>query len=137
VIPFPVTFCKGGQKAMKISEMTNDQAAEAMIRLAVPFGNICEDEEAVKLIEDYKGMGDKPVLYTIGKMLPQLTAYMFKKHKTDLYEIVGALTFTKVSAVAKMNFIETVNILRDSYDEVLKGFFTSSVKQMSNTAKES
>lgn len=115
---------------MKITEMTNDQAAEAMIRLAVPFGNICEDEEALKLIDEYKGMENTPLIKTIGKLLPKVVAYILKTHKADLYEIVGALTFQTAEKVAKMNFAETVKIVKESYDEVLTSFFTSSVSQM-------
>lgn len=119
---------------MKISEMTNDQAANTLIRLAVPFGNICEDEEALKMIDEYKGMSKQPLIQTIGKMLPQLVSYLLKAHKADLYEIIGALTFKTAQQVAKMNFVETIRIVRESYDEVLSSFFTSSAKQM--TAKE-
>lgn len=122
---------------MKISEMTNDQAADAMIRLAVPFGNICEDEEAVKLIDEYKGMGNMPVIQTIGKLLPKIMGYMLKSHKNDLYEIVGALTFQNADKVAKMNFVETIKIVRDSYDEVLASFFPSSVTQTKSKESES
>lgn len=121
---------------MKISEMTNDQAAEALIRLSVPFGNICEDEQAVKIIDEYMVMKNLPVIKIIGKMLPQITSYLLKAHKTDLYEIVGALTFKPKTAVAKMNFFETINVLKDSYDEVLQGFFTSSVQSMKDTAEK-
>ena len=122
---------------MKISDMTNDQAADALIRLSVPFGNICNDEEALKMIEEYKSISDLPFISSIGKLLPNLAAYMFKTHKFDLYEIVGALTQKKAEAVAKMNFFETIKILKDSYDEVLQGFFTSSVMQMKKSAEKS
>lgn len=122
---------------MKISEMNNDQAAEAMIRLAVPFGNICEDEEALKLIDEYKSMGSMPLIQTIGKMLPKIAAYMLKTHKNDLYEIIGALTFNTVEKVAKMNFAQTVKLMKDSYDEVLLSFFPSSVKQTKSSESES
>ena len=122
---------------MKISEMTNDQAADAMIRLAVPFGNICEDEEAVKLIDEYKGMSKMPLIQTIGKMLPKFVAYMLKSHKEDLYEIVGALTFKTADKVAKMNFVETIKVVKDSYDEVLASFFPSSVAQMKSNESKS
>ena len=122
---------------MKISEMTNDQATETMIRLAVPFGNICEDEEAVKLIDEYRGMSKMPLIQTIGKLLPKLVTYMLKTHKNDLYEIVGALTFCTSEKVAKMNFVETVKVFRDSYDEVLASFFPSSITQMKNSESES
>lgn len=122
---------------MKISEMTNDQAAEAMIRLAAPFGNICEDEEALKLIDEYKNMSKMPVIQTIGKLLPKLAGYLLKTHKYDLYEIVGALTFNTAEKVAKMNFVQTVNLMRDSYDEVLASFFPSSVQQTKSIESES
>lgn len=122
---------------MKISEMTNDQAAEAMIRLAVPFGNICDDDKMLDLIEQYnKGKGE-PFIRTLGRMLPELAGYALKEHKADLYEIVGALTFKKQEEVAKMNFLETVRTIRESYDEVLHSFFTSSVNQIKQTAGES
>lgn len=119
---------------MKISEMTNEQASEALIRLSVPFGNICDDEKITELIEKYRSMTDKPFIHTIGKMIPEIVAYAFKTHKQDMYEIVGALTGSTVEKVRKMNFLETVKVLKESYDEVLKDFFTSSVKQMKNTA---
>jgi len=122
---------------MKISEMTNDQAAEALIRLAVPFGSICEDEEAIKMIEKYNDMKNEPVIKTIGTLLPQLVAYMFKTHKNDLYEIVGALTMKSTAAVAKMNFMDTIKTVRESYDEVLHGFFTSSASQIANNVGKS
>lgn len=121
---------------MKISEMTNDQAADALIRLSVPFGNICEDEEAVKMIDEYMVMKNLPVIKIIGKMLPQISGYLLKTHKADLYEIVGALTFKTKTAVAKMNFFDTIKVLKDSYDEVLQGFFTSSVQQMKDIAEK-
>ena len=121
---------------MKISEMTNDQATEALIRLAVPFGNICEDEEAVKMIDQYTKLKRQPLIQVIGKLLPQVSAYLLKTHKNDLYEIVGALTFKPRTAVAKMNFFDTIKVFKDSYDEVLQGFFTSSVQQMSEIAAE-
>ena len=122
---------------MKISEMTNEQAAEALIRISTPFGNICEDETAIKMIEEYKEMSQKPMIQTIGKLLPQIIAYVFKTHKDDLYEIVGALTFKTKAAVSKMNFVETIKVLRESYDEVLSSFFTSSAEQMKKAAEES
>ena len=122
---------------MKISEMNNDQAAEAMIRLAVPFGNICEDEEAIKLIDEYKNMGEMPLIQTIGRLLPKFVTYMLKTHKNDLYEIIGALTFNTVEKVAKMNFAETIKAVRENYDEVLVSFFPQSVAQTKKEKSES
>lgn len=118
---------------MKISEMNNEQATEALIRLAVPFGNICDDEKMVAIIDDFNKMKNTPVVQTIGKMIPQVATYALKEHKNDLYEIVGALTMKTIAQVAKMNFFDTIKVLKDSYDEVLHGFFTSSAEQIKKT----
>lgn len=115
---------------MKISEMTNEQASETLIRITAPIGNICEDEEAMKLFEEYKSMSEAPFWTTIGKLIPKVVAYMFKKHKDDLYEFISAITFKTKEEVANMNFVETINVVRNSYDEVLATFFPSAGKQV-------
>lgn len=122
---------------MKLSEMTNDQAAEVMIRLADPVGAICDDEEAVQLIEDYKKRYRMPLFYAVGKMIPTLVGYLLKKHKAELYEIISILSGEKSSAVGEMNFAETVKILRDSYDETLSVFFRSSGSAIMSAVKKS
>lgn len=119
---------------MKISEMTNDQATEALIRLSVPFGNICDDDETMKLGEKYFKLREElPVIKAIGSALPQITAHLLKTHKEDVYEIIGALTFKSKSEVAKMNFKETIKILKESYDDTLRDFFQSSAARMKGT----
>ena len=121
---------------MKISEMNNEQAADALIRLAAPLGNICDDEEMVAMIDEY-GKNDKlPFIQTVGRLLPKAITYALKTHKEDMYEIVGALTFQTKEEVAKMNFFDTIKAVRDSYDEVFAGFFTLSAKPEKKTGGE-
>lgn len=122
---------------MKISEMTNDQATEAMIRLASALSNICDDEDMVAIIEKYtKDKDSTPFIQLIGRVLPDVAGYALKKHKGDFYEIIGALTDSTSAEVGKMNFRETIKVLRESWDEVLSGFFTSSVKQITEIAEK-
>lgn len=122
---------------MKLSEMTNDQAAEIMIRLADPVGAICDDEEAVQMIEDYKKRYRMPLFYAVGKMIPTLVGYLLKKHKAELYEIISILSGEKQADVGGMNFAETVKVLRDSYDETLSVFFRSSGSAIMTAVKKS
>ena len=109
---------------MKISDMTNDQATEAMIRLSGPFSNICNDEEALKLIDRVKDMEHTNVVTAIGKIIPDFVMFGLKKHRNDIYEIIGALTNTPISKVGSMNVKDTINELRNSYDDILASFFT-------------
>lgn len=109
---------------MKISEMNNRQAREALIRLADPISNLCDDEELADMFKEFSNMGDVPMIQTVGKMIPKFALYAFEKHINDLYEIVGALTMQSRSQVEEMNFMETVKVIKDSYDDVLASFFT-------------
>lgn len=112
---------------MKISDMTNDQIAETFIQLADPIGRLCDDEEALNLIDEYKAVnGKKPLFYIVGRIMPRLIAYLMKTHKNEVYEIVSVLSGEKLSAVGEMKFPETVRIIKESYDDMLSAFFTQS-----------
>ena len=124
-------------KAVKISEMTNDQATEAMIRISTAFGFICDDQEMIGLIDDLQNMASTPIIQAIPKILPKFTMLAFGRHKDNLYEIVGALAGKTRKEVGKMNFKETIAFIRESYDDILKDFFTSSVPSQKTSGEES
>ena len=109
---------------MKISEMTNDQATDTLIRLSAPFENLCNDDEVDDALEKISKLGGMPLIKAIGQIIPIIATIGLRKHKNDLYEIVAALTQNSVTKIGKMNFKETVNALQESYDEILRDFFT-------------
>lgn len=113
---------------MKISEMTNDQAAEALLRISGPFAAIADDDELMALMDEVQSMqkSGMTVNKATVKMIPKFVAFGVKKHRRDFYEIIGALTGQTEAAVSRMNFLETVRIMQESYDEVFSGFFTRS-----------
>lgn len=111
---------------MKISEMNNDQAAECLIRIAEPVSNLCDDEDLVTMLDEFSKMNDLGIVRAIGRMLPKLVTYVLKKHKKDFYEIIGALDGRPTREVAQMPFMDTVKLVQDSYDDVLRDFFTRS-----------
>ena len=111
---------------MKISEMTTDDAARALVALAEPIGRICDDEDAVKIVDAYRRSAGKPVFYPMGRIIPRLTGHLLNNHKTDFYTIVAVLSGKKPEEIGSLPITETINILKTSYDEILAGFFTSS-----------
>ena len=111
---------------MKISEMNNEQAADALIRISEPVSNLCDDEDLVKMLDEFSKMNDLGIVRAFGQMLPKLMGYALKKHRKDLYEIIGALDMRPTAEVAKMPFLETVKLVQDSYDTILRDFFTRS-----------
>ena len=122
---------------MKISEMSNDQATDAMVRISAALGFICEDEEMLSVIDDLQKLGSTPILVAIPKVLPKFASLAFRKHRDDLYEIIGALCSKNRKDVGKMSFKETISLIKDSYDEILGDFFTSSVPSRQKNVEES
>lgn len=111
---------------MKISEMTCDQASEAMIRIAGPFASLADDEDLMKMFDDIKALKNQglTVANATIKMIPKFVTFGLAKHKHDLYEIVGALMMKPASAVGKLNLLQTIEEVRNSFDEVTASFFT-------------
>lgn len=111
---------------MKLSQMTNDQACNAMIRMADPVSRILEDKGVLPLLEQFSGMKDVPPAEAIGAMLPKVVSFAMKDHKDDLFEIIGAMTGNSAEAVSGMNFMQTVAAVRDFADKDFLDFFKSS-----------
>lgn len=122
---------------MKISDMTNNQATEALIRLAEPISNICNDEEAVAVLDELAKMRKEPYLKVIGYSIPRFVTLLLKNHRRDVYEIVAALQQIPSSKVGTMNFKETVEAVQNSYDEILANFFPQFAGVRTTSGKES
>jgi len=123
---------------MKFSEMNNEQAADALVRLATPIGNICDDEKITNLIKEYQGIGNMPMIKVLGKFLPQIVGVVFKTHRSDMFEIVGALTMQTKDKAAKLNFLDSVNVIKEALnDEALMSFFPSLRRQTKKNGEES
>jgi hypothetical protein len=113
---------------MKISEMTNDQATDALLRISGPFAAIADDDELMTLMDEIKAMqtGGITVQKATAQMIPKFVTFALRKHKRDLYEIVGALTMKPAAEVGRMNIMETIQTVRASYDDVMASFFPQS-----------
>ena len=112
---------------MKISMMTNDQAADALVKMAQPMANLMEDKETAELLETLtKTSSDGGAFAYLGTVLPKIVSFCMKNHKDDVFAIVGALTQKPTSVVGRMNFLETVKELKESIDEDFLGFLRQS-----------
>jgi len=123
---------------MKISEMSNDQACEAITRLCGPVARLCEDPEVKNIMDEIQTMGEngENSIAAVARVLPRMVGFALKTHKDDLYEIVGALNEMPTAKVGKLSFAATVKMVRESWDEIIASFFPSSGKQMKTDTEE-
>lgn len=110
---------------MKISQMTTDQAADVLVRITQPVANIIDDPEVEPLIKKIAESRNLPTTKILSTFLPPVTALALKKHKTDLYEVVGALGQIPANKVGKLPVIQVMNIIKESVDQDLIDFFKS------------
>ena len=125
---------------MKISEMNNDQAAAALLRIAGPFANIADDEELMTIWDEIKALKDSGATAQAAtlKMVPKFVTFGLQRHKRDIYEIIGAMAGKTNGEVAKMNILETIKVFRENIDDLTTGFFTpSGVQTPKNAGKSS
>lgn len=112
---------------MKISQMSTDQAADVLVRIAQPAANIMDDDDVSIILKDLSKMKTESVPYIklFAGMIPRVVPLALKTHRDDLYEIIGAFADMPTSEVGKLNIKQTISVLKDSIDQELIDFFES------------
>ena len=125
---------------MKLSEMTNDQFCDVLLRAAGSFSSITEDPDCAPLVEGFNKIskGEMELSDAVKDFLPKVIVFglAHNKHRADVYEIIGALLDVPTEQVRTMNPLVTIKAVRENWDETISSFFPSSPKQDSvNTAE--
>ena len=102
---------------MKLSLMSNEQATNFLLRTSQPIANIMEDDDVNALFKQVSEAKGIPLSKLIASLLPKVVTVALKTHKDDVFEIVGAFAEKSVKEVGKMNFLTTLNILKESVDK--------------------
>lgn len=112
---------------MKISQMTTDEAADALVKMSEAVTAIVADSESVPLLsglsvafEDREGLT---------AALMKLVPFLLKKHRHEFYTIIGALDGKTEEEIGKFNLLSTIRVVRDSFDKDLLDFFSNSGEQ--------
>lgn len=109
---------------MKISQMTTDQAADALVRIADPASNIMHDEDTIAVLGKLANGNDAPLNFIADNLVPVATV-LLKTHRNDMYEIIAALSEKSKEEIAGQKWTETLKDIRDCWDGDLVDFFGS------------
>ena len=115
---------------MKISKMTTDEAADALVKMSEAVTAIVADEESVPLLNalsvGIEAEGNEGITAALMRLVP----FLLKKHRKEFYTIIGALDGKEEEEIGKFNLLSTIRVVRDSFDKDLLDFFKSSGEQM-------
>lgn len=112
---------------MTISQMTTDQAADALVRISYAVAPIVKDAKIRETIEIVAGhRDDKDILATIGDVIDHLVPTLLRDYRGNLYEAASALTCKSVDEIKAQNVLTTISEVKASVDDELLGFFRSS-----------
>lgn len=116
---------------MKISQMTTDQAADVLCRIAEPIETIGANEEFQKKIE---AIGKKNAargtkmnaIENVTSMIGTFIPLLLKSCRAETYEILSALSGKSAEELAAQNVLETIRDAKNCVDQELIDFFRPS-----------
>lgn len=120
---------------MRLSEMTTDQACEAIVQLTGPVANIVDDPALEPMLKDFAGRKGQNGLKIISAMIPRIVPMLLRDHKTDVYTVLSVLSGEGTEKIGRQKLTETIRMIQGCVDEDLVSFFRSSVP--STTKNES
>lgn len=113
---------------MRLSEMTTDQLADALVELSAPVGRICQDDKVIELLRRYTAPEQRkaPMLKAIGDVAAALCPALLKDHRHDLYLVLSVMTGKSVQEIASQRGVQTIADVRNCWDRELTDFFSLS-----------
>lgn len=108
---------------MKISQMTTEQAADVIVRIAEPAGCMMRDENMLALVERIANTDDNNPFNFIGNNLSAIVYALLKDNRYNLFEVVAALNGKTREEVAQQKITATIQDIYDSLDRDLLDFF--------------
>jgi len=123
---------------MKLSEMTTNQVADALVLIAPDIEILVDDEELLKKLQSRKTTKNKDEAPKLGmKTILSIGTYLLKSQRQITWNILGVMNQKTPDEIGNQSFPATMKqIMEVLQDEDLLSFFTSSEKSESETLSE-
>ncbi len=111
---------------MKISQMTTDQAADVLIKIAEPCANIMHDKNTIDMLDGLAKGKDVSTIDYLANNIPTVITVLLKDHRQDVYSVVAALAGKTAQEVAEQKISVTIADVKACWDGELVDFFVQS-----------
>ena len=109
---------------MKLSEMTTEQLADALVALAGPMGRIARDEALNKALARLDKRRSGTALEQLAAVIEPLIPALLTRHREDTYRVLAALLGKSPEAIAAQSAALTIREARACFDGELRDFFS-------------
>ena len=109
---------------MKISQMSTNQAADVLVKIAKPAAHIMHDKVTTKVLEGVAKGSNEPVQFIADNLVPVVTV-LLEAHRADVFEVVAALTGKTEKEIGDQSILTTITDIKESWDGDLMDFFGS------------
>lgn len=112
---------------MKLSQLTTDQLAEALVRITPPLCRIARDSRVLAVLDalSFDHLDAQPPLRSLSLMGEKLIPLLLTDLADDLYAVFSVLTGKPADTLRAQSGLTTLRDLMDAWDKELLTFFTS------------
>ena len=119
---------------MKLSELSTDQALDALCELTPYVSNIVSDEAMVgvvgKVIEGAETLNVFGKALVLAERIGEIVPVLLKTHRPDIYGILSVVNQKEQKEIAAQPAAETIRQVRELFgDRDLLNFFASYTRQ--------
>lgn len=111
---------------MKLSQLTTDQTADALVTIAPEIETLLSDDALVEMCTNIKTPSGKVSGVFGAAQTIKILGYLLKEHRIATYRIVAAINQTSPEKIGNQMMMETIKqALELIFDQELMSFFTS------------
>jgi len=119
---------------MKLSELSTDNALNALCELTPYISGIASDEAVVnaagKVIDTGENLNMYGKFLILAERIGEIVPVLLKTHRTDVYGILSVMNEKSTEEIAAQNILETLRQVREVFrDRELVDFFRSCVRR--------
>lgn len=108
---------------MKLSEMSTEQFADAMLTLAPAVASIAEDKAITQVMDNIAKKSRGDALEFAGAIAREAVPALLKEHRADMYVILSAMSGKPAKEIQAQPVMQTIHDVRELLDADMIDFF--------------
>lgn len=122
---------------MKLAKMSTKQAANTLVRLALPVKRITSDDAFIEMLRSMAAVNRTRTLADMANVILDAVPLLLEGHYSDLVTIAAVITGKEAKKVEDEPLEDLIADLKECIDDEYVRFFTSSMQRAMKASDES